>query len=197
MKQDMITRVRDETKKLLSGNHFQHLCLKVLECNRPEHSIIDKQKIETDADELNRLLLSAKEKDAKTKFVEIFSERSWNHIAGIADIFEKISQKFTLQAAIENRFGAGSDTAQALCTIVTFSQLPYDFWARKLLAAMKGFGTNDNMLRRIIVSRCEIDMFNIREVFTLRYGNGKTLKNWIEEDTSGAYRILFLALCGY
>jgi len=110
---------------------------------------------------------------------------------------EKISKKYTIQAAIEHRFGDGSDTAKALCTIANFCQQPYDYWAKKLKAAMKGMGTNDDLLTRIIVTRCEIDMSNIREVFGLRYGDGKTLKNWIEDDTSGAYRILFFKLCGY
>jgi hypothetical protein len=197
MKQSLYDRVADETKKLLSGNHFEHLCLKILECKRPANGVINKQQVETDAEELNRMLLSAKEKEAKTKFVEIFTERSWNHIASIADIFEKISKKYTLQAAIEHRFGDGSDTAHALCIIANFCQQPYDFWAKKLKASMKGLGTKDELLCRILITRCEIDMLNVRDTFGLRYGEGKTLKNWLENDTSGAYRILLFKLCGY
>jgi len=195
---DMYARVQDETKKFLSGNHFQQLCLNTLQCKRPNNDeLINKQQVEADAEELNRLILSAKEKEAKTRFVEMFSERSWKHIALMADVFEKISKKYTLIAAIEQRFGENSDTAQALCTITTFSQQPYDYWAKKLKAAMKGLGTDDDLLIRVIVTRCEIDLCNVRDIFGMRYGEGKTLKNWIEDDTSGAYRILLYKLCGY
>jgi len=62
---------------------------------------------------------------------------------------------------------------------------------------MKGLGTNNELLIRIIVSRCEIDLFNIKEVFGLRYGDGKTLQNWIEGDISGEYCHLMCKLCGY
>jgi len=127
----MRTRIAEETKKLLSANHFEHLCLKVLECKRPPNGVVDKQQVLTDAEELNRMLISAKEKEARTKFVEVFSERSWSHIAAIADVFETISKKYTIQAAVEHRFGQGSHTAHALSTIASFCQQPYDYWAKK------------------------------------------------------------------
>merc|ERR1712176_24812 len=63
--------------------------------------------------------------------------------------------------------------------------------------SMKGLGTEDNNLIRLVVSRCEIDMWNIKQRFGQTYGNGKTLKNWIEGDVSGAYKTLLLKLCGY
>jgi len=193
---DMYSRVEDETKKFMSGNHFQQLCLNILKCTRSNKNV-DQQQVERDADELNRMVISGKEKEAKTRFVEIFSDRSWKHIALMAEAFEKISKKYTLKAAIEHRFGENCDTTQALCVLSTFCQQPYDYWAEKLRAAMKGLGTNDDLLIRVVVSRCEIDLFNVRDVFGLRYGDGKSLKNWIEEDTSGAYRTLLYKLCGY
>jgi len=84
-----------------------------------------------------------------------------------------------------------------LQTILQFVLRPYDFWAEKLHNAMAGLGTDDNTLRRVIISRCEIDLANVAEVFGKRYGKGKTLKSWIEDDTSGHYQKLLLKLCGY
>jgi hypothetical protein len=196
-KKDMSARIADETKKLLGANHFEHLCLKVLECKRPASGAVNKQNVENDAEELNRMLMYEKEKEAKTKFVEIFSERSWSHISAIANIFDKISKKYTLQNAITHRFGDGSDTAHALCLITNFCQQPYDVWAKKMVASMKGMGTNDELLSRIVITRCEVDMANVRDTFGLRYGDGKTLKNWFENDLSGTYRALISKLCGY
>ena len=41
------------------------------------------------------------------------------------------------------------------------------------------------------------DFSDLEELFGERYGKGKTLKNWIEDDTSGNYRKLLLKACGY
>lgn len=47
------------------------------------------------------------------------------------------------------------------------------YFAERLEAAMKGLGTDDDALIRIIVSRCEIDLANIK--YEYERINGKTL----------------------
>lgn len=59
---------------------------------------------------------------------------------------------------------------------------------------MKGAGTNDDTLIRIIVSRCEVDMVQICKEFRLNYK--QTLAQFITADTSGDYRKLLLLLVG-
>jgi len=81
--------------------------------------------------------------------------------------------------------------------MLSFCVNPYDFWAKKLLQTMSGFRIDNESLMRIIVTRCEIDMDQIKNVFDKKYGNGKTLKDWIENSTSGQYKELLLLLCGY
>lgn len=49
--------------------------------------------------------------------------------------------------------------------LVEFTQSPHAFFAKRLNAAMKGIGTNDTTLIRIIVSRSEIDLGDIKNEF--------------------------------
>lgn len=44
------------------------------------------------------------------------------------------------------------------------------FFAEQLYKCMKGIGTDDNRLIRLVVTRSEIDMEEIKEVFRQQYG---------------------------
>ncbi|CAB1318404.1 unnamed protein product [Coregonus sp. 'balchen'] len=68
------------------------------------------------------------------------------------------------------------------------------FFAERLYKSMKGLGTTDSVLIRIMVARAEIDMLDIKIEFLKAYG--KTLHSFIKGDTSGDYRKILLELCG-
>ena len=52
-----------------------------------------------------------------------------------------------------------------------------------LYKAMKGLGTNDNTLIRVIVTRTEIDMQYIKAEYAKKYK--KTLNDTVHSETSG------------
>uniref|UniRef100_A0A8C4HP71 Annexin n=1 Tax=Dicentrarchus labrax TaxID=13489 RepID=A0A8C4HP71_DICLA len=68
------------------------------------------------------------------------------------------------------------------------------YFAERLHKAMQGAGTKDTTLIRIMVSRSEIDMLDIRQAYAQTYG--KSLYTAISGDTSGDYKKLLLKLCG-
>lgn len=67
-----------------------------------------------------------------------------------------------------------------------------EFFAKELNSAIAGIGTDDPKLIRIVVSRCEIDMFNIKEEYEKMYK--ESLEKAIKGDTSGDYKKALLAL---
>lgn len=177
------------------GNE-RELYSRLFDANRPANGPVNQQQVRQDAEALNRTLKQDKKHEAKSKFIEIFTGRSWTHIAAMSGIFQDVSKKWTLQGAMKHTFGS-SDTGAALAIIEEFATQPYDYFAKKLRQAMKGLGTKDDNLIRLIVSRSEIDMGNIKQVFGQRYGDGKTLAKWIKGDTSKKeYRGMLLALVG-
>uniref|UniRef100_A0A8C5HXA6 Annexin n=1 Tax=Gouania willdenowi TaxID=441366 RepID=A0A8C5HXA6_GOUWI len=68
------------------------------------------------------------------------------------------------------------------------------YFAERLHKAMQGAGTKDRTLIRIMVTRSEVDMLDIRQEYVRTYG--KSLYTHISGDTSGDYKKLLLKLCG-
>ena len=63
-----------------------------------------------------------------------------------------------------------------------------------LRKAMKGLGTDDTTLIRVIVTRTEIDMQYIKVEYEKKYK--KSLVDAVHSETSGHYRSFLLALLG-
>ena len=68
------------------------------------------------------------------------------------------------------------------------------YFAELLENAMKGIGTNDNTLIRIIVSRSELDLGTIKKEYRILYN--KTLFSAVQSETSGDYKSAMLSLIG-
>ena len=75
------------------------------------------------------------------------------------------------------------------------SSSPSEYFATRVNKAVKGWGTNNNLLIRILVTRDEIDMPQIKKCYKELYK--KDMLEDIKDDTSGDYRELLIELAGH
>jgi annexin A7/11 len=128
-------------------------------------------------------------------FVEILSHAGQRQSYLIFEEYKKISGR-TIEQAMKDEM-SGELLTGLLAMAKTVHNRP-NYFAERLHLAMKGAGTDDNTLIRIIVSRCEIDLANIKYEYERLYG--KTLLSVVKSEdggeTSGDYRRALLALIG-
>ena len=122
-------------------------------------------------------------------FKDIFIQRSPEELILIARYYLKITGNNLLDD-IENKL-AGN--AKLLLKEILFNNIiPQELFAEKICLSIKGLGTDEEMLSRVLVSRSELDMAEIRDIYKKKYHND--LKEDIIGDTSGAYQKLCIFL---
>ncbi len=92
---------------------------------------------------------------------------------------------------IKDVFADNTDVRDALCVIVGFCSNPYEFWSQKIKDSMSGIGTNNAMLIRCVVTRCEIDMFQTKAMFDQKCGYIETIDDMAKEDNVGIMLDIF------
>jgi len=124
-------------------------------------------------------------------FNMILATQSYEQLRLTFEAYEKISKKTFEQAVRSETHGSYQD---ALLAIVAVAQNRAAFFAGRLNKAMRGPGTNDKDLMRLLISRAEIDLGNIKEEYAKMFG--KPLEQDVKDDTSRDYRKLLLRLVG-
>uniref|UniRef100_A0A8C2GJ24 Annexin n=1 Tax=Cyprinus carpio TaxID=7962 RepID=A0A8C2GJ24_CYPCA len=127
----------------------------------------------------------------EVKFLTVLCVRNRNHLLRVFQEYQKISGRDIEDSIKREMSGCLEDVFLA---IVQCLKNKPAFFAERLYKSMKGLGTTDSVLIRIMVARAEIDMLDIKAEFLKMYG--KTLESFIKGDTSGDYRKILLELCG-
>uniref|UniRef100_A0A674A440 Annexin A5a n=1 Tax=Salmo trutta TaxID=8032 RepID=A0A674A440_SALTR len=146
-----------------SGN-FQKLLIMLLQRSNDEG--VDDNRIEKDAKEL---IAAGKGKVGtdEDKFINILGNRSHEHLRLVFDTYKKVSGN-DIEDSIE---GATTGNLENLMlAVVKCAKSVPAYFAESLYRSMRRAGTDDQTLMRIMVSRGETDMLDIRAYFKKMYG---------------------------
>lgn len=124
-------------------------------------------------------------------FNKIMAHDSFAQLRLVFEEYKNLTGK-TIEQALNSEIGG--DLLKAMLAIVECVQSPPIFFARRLQKAMEGMGTDDSTLIRIIVSRSETDLGNIKAQYEILYN--KTLLSAVKSETSGDYKKALCAIIG-
>ena len=122
-------------------------------------------------------------------FKEIFIQRSPEELILIARYYLKNTGN-NLIDMVEKKAKGKNQTL--LKEILYNNIMPHELFAEKIYLAIKGAGTNEEILSRALVSRCELDMSAMRDIYLTKYK--VTMKEDIIGDTSGSYQKICIFL---
>ena len=176
-----------EIEKNFSGSLKKNL-LNLLNVPRGENHNPDKAKCE----KLAQLLIDVGEPNwagDENVFKEVFIQSSPEELVLIGRFYLKKSGNNMLDV-IDQKVSGKNKT---LLREVLFNNIiPQELYAEKVYLAIKGLGTNNTLLNRVLVARNEIDMDDIRDFYQAKYN--VSMREDIMGDTSGIYQTLCLVL---
>ena len=184
-KRDLEADVKSETSGTL-----KKLLIALLQCNRSTNTMPNPAQCAAIAEEIHKAG-EAKLGTDESVFNKYFCSLSPHELAAVSREYHKLTGHTILQA-IDNEFSG--DSKKTLRTIVYATLSPSEYFATRVHDAVKGLGTKDHLLIRVIVSRSEIDLPQIKQYYRQLFG--KDLYEDVKNDISGDYRTLLLGIIG-
>ncbi|KAJ8408524.1 hypothetical protein AAFF_G00251590 [Aldrovandia affinis] len=169
---------------------FQRVLVSLLTAGRDEGKKVDEALVLQDAKDLYEAG-EARWGTDEVKFLTVLCVRNREHLLRVFQEYQKLAGRDIEDSIKREMSGSLEDIFLAIVRCIKNKTA---FFAERLHRSMKGLGTTDSILIRIMVSRAEIDMLDIKAEFLKMYG--KTLHSFIKGDTSGDYRKIMLELCG-
>ncbi|CAI0552860.1 unnamed protein product [Linum tenue] len=154
--------LEDDIKSHASGDH-KRLLLAYINTTRYEGPEIDALLVESDANFIRKVKAGSSSDEAV--LIELFT--------AIKDV-------------------TSGSFKNGLSAILQCAENPAKYYAKVMRKAMRGLGTHDTAVIRVVVTRAEIDMEEIKVEYKKRFK--KPLVDVIHSETSGHYRSFLLAL---
>ncbi|XP_072109245.1 annexin A3a isoform X2 [Mobula birostris] len=163
---------------------------RAMEARRDENCQgVDERLFKSDAE----ALFKAGEKRLGTdeiKFIEVLCLRSPSQLQMTFDEYKLITNK-TMEDSIKSEMSG--DLKKLMLSLVQCSRSTPAYFAERIHKSVKGVGTDERTLSRILVTRSEIDLLDIQDEYMK--ASGKSLYATIEDETSGDYRTTLLNIC--
>ena len=141
-----------------TSGDYRNLLRTLLSMGRNESTQVDLNQVRRDADALAKAGVSQWGTD-EAAFNSVIGLRSFAHLRKVFDAYEA-QTKSTIEADIKKEMSSNlARTYQAL--IANIRNRP-GYFAKEIKRAVKGLGTDEHTLNRIFVSRCEVDMKQIK-----------------------------------
>ncbi|XP_062859568.1 annexin A11-like [Trichomycterus rosablanca] len=173
-----------------TSGHFRRLLVSLSQGNRDENPNVDMALAKQDAQKLYAAGANKIGTD-ESQFNAVLCARSKPHLRQVFLEYQQMCGKDIEKSICSEMSG---DLEGGMLAVVKCIKNSPVYFAERLHKAMKGAGTKDRTLIRVMVSRSEIDMLDIRQAYLQSYG--KSLYTEISGDTSGDYKKLLLKLCG-
>ena len=182
--------LEDDIKKETHGT-LEHLLVSLLQGSRSTNTQVNQGQAAAIAQEIYKAG-EAKLGTDESVFNKYFCSLSPYELAAMAQQYHKLTGHTILQA-IDKEFHG--DSKKALKTIVYATLSPSEYFATRVNDAIKGWGTKDHLLIRILITRDEIDMPQIKQYYKQLYG--KDMVEAVKNDISGDYQKLMVELCSH
>ncbi|KAJ3643446.1 hypothetical protein Zmor_026156 [Zophobas morio] len=170
-----------------TSDEYRDLLLSLCRTERDEYQHPDQEAALTDANSM----YNATSDTRWNVYHDVFCHRSYAQLQLVFNEYQNVAGK-SIDDAIDDFFSG--DVKTGLLAIVGDVKNPAKFFAEQLHATMAGLGTSDRDLMRLVVTRSEIDMADIKKEYETLYT--ATLATDIVEDTSGDYQKCLLVLIG-
>ncbi|KAL1423639.1 hypothetical protein MTO96_021014 [Rhipicephalus appendiculatus] len=171
-----------------TSGDFRRLLVSMCNAQREENIPLDPARARNDASELHQAGVLRWGTDVSA-FNRIIATQSYEQLRLVFREYNALANHTVIEAIKSEMSG---DLRRAFLAIVKCVYSPPFYFAEKLYNSIKGLGTNDKVLKRVILSRCERDLELIKQEYLDKYK--MTLSSAIQSDTSGNYRKALLAI---
>eukprot|EP00914_Ancora_sagittata_P004034 GHVO01008868.1.p1 GENE.GHVO01008868.1~~GHVO01008868.1.p1 ORF type:complete len:336 (-),score=82.19 GHVO01008868.1:17-958(-) len=182
---DLEEDVQSETR-----GDFKRLLVSMVNAGREEDGEVDVEKAEEEAQEIYDAGEGQWGTDEST-FMMLLCLRSFSQLKATFEAYQRISDK-DIEDVIKSEFSG--NLGDGLLAIVRYARYPPRYFAKKLYKSMKGLGTDEQTLIRVISTRAEVDMQQIKEAFEEMYE--QSLRDFISDDIRGDFKKMMLAMVG-
>ncbi|XP_057189830.1 annexin A13, like isoform X2 [Triplophysa rosa] len=180
---DLEADIEDDT-----SGEVRNLLVSLLQADRDESYEVDEELAEQDATSLFEAGEGRFGTDEST-FTHILTHRNYLQLQATFKIYETLSGTDILDAIDNEATGTLKD---CYITLVRCAKNPQLYFARRLNAAMKGAGTDEDTLIRIIVGRSEVDLETIKDMYLEKYD--VTLKDALSSECGGDFKCLLIEI---